>query len=80
MAASAIALQGYQAQGSSDQYQTFPAQTTYGTFQNGSSNGMAELMRQFAVGVFVTADRVMSLIDSPASELHLVKGAKTLGG
>jgi hypothetical protein len=69
MAAGAIALQGYQAQGNLNQYQTFPSQFTYGSFQNGSSDGMAVLMRSFAIGVFVNADLVMPVIDSPVSEL-----------
>jgi hypothetical protein len=76
MAAGAIALQGYQALGSAKQYQTFPSQSIYGSAQNGSSDGMAVLMRSFAIGVFVAADRAMSTIDPPASELLPGQGVK----
>jgi hypothetical protein len=71
MAAGAIALQGYQAQDRSNQSQTFPdgSQSIYGVGQNGSSDGMAALIRQFAIGVFVTSDSVMSNIDPPAHQL-----------
>jgi hypothetical protein len=60
IAAGAIALQGYQSEDASDQYQTFPAGSTYGTFLNGNSTQMAYVMRQFSIGVFITADQIMS--------------------
>ncbi|KAH9204595.1 hypothetical protein DL95DRAFT_430321 [Leptodontidium sp. 2 PMI_412] len=60
MASAAIALQGYEASSLSNdtdlQFQTYPGESIYGTPQNGSSESMALLMAQFAIGaVAVTA-------------------------
>jgi hypothetical protein len=63
IAAGAIALQGYQSENSTNQYQTFPAQSTYGTFQDGNSTQMATGMRQFSIGVFITGDQIINNID-----------------
>jgi hypothetical protein len=65
IAAGAIALQGYQSNDSTNQYQPFPAQSTSGTFQDGNSTQMAAGMRQFSIGVFVTADQIINNIDPP---------------
>ena len=67
IAAGAIALQGYQSVNSSNQYQTFPALSTYGTFHYGNSAQMAYRMRQFPIGVFVTADQMINNVDNPVS-------------
>jgi hypothetical protein len=70
MAAAAIALQGFQAQGSTNQSQTFPSsQSIYGVNQNGSIDGMAALIRKFAIGVFVTSDVIMPNVNDSFSEL-----------
>jgi hypothetical protein len=61
MAAGAIGLQGYQQYSNSrpmSQYQRFPAESTYGHFV-GDGAQMVSLMSQFAIGVFVTADKIM---------------------
>jgi hypothetical protein len=77
MAAGAIALQGYQALDQSNQSQTFPSsQSIYGAAQNGSSDGMAKLIRKFAIGVFVASDSVLADIDNPVSQLLPGQGVK----
>ncbi|KAH9206926.1 hypothetical protein DL95DRAFT_374802 [Leptodontidium sp. 2 PMI_412] len=63
MAASAIALQGYQSEVNYNQSQRYPPQSTYGTFLNGNSADMAYNMRRFSIGVFITADQILSNID-----------------
>jgi hypothetical protein len=64
MAAGAIALQGYQANIQTSQYQRFPAQSNYGMFLDGDNVTMAQNMRQFAIGVFAAADLSLSNIDT----------------
>lgn len=63
MAAGAIALQGWQSTTDAHQYQRFPAETFYGTFQDGNSSEMARNLRQFAIGVFLQADQILGNID-----------------
>jgi hypothetical protein len=65
IAAGAISLQGYQANGDSSQQQQFPLQSTYGKFLHGNGSVMAAHMRRFAIGVFVTADQIVSFVDEP---------------
>ena len=69
IAAGAIALQGYQTMNGNSQFQRFPAQSTYGRFLHGDSDTMAYNMRLFAIGVFATADQIISDIDTSA--LHV---------
>ncbi|KAE8446998.1 hypothetical protein EG329_011480 [Mollisiaceae sp. DMI_Dod_QoI] len=60
IAAGAIALQGFQAQDSSNQFQTFPSsQSIWGTSQNGNSTGMAQLIGQ---GVTLSLDNRTGMI------------------
>ncbi|KAH8746190.1 hypothetical protein BGZ57DRAFT_777929, partial [Hyaloscypha finlandica] len=76
MAAGAIGLQGYQQYSNSrpmSQYQQFPAESTYGHFV-GDGAQMASLMSQFAIGVFVTADKIMNPIPAPVSGLLPLQG------
>ena len=56
MAAGAIALQGYQAVNVTDQYQRYPAGYEGGEWMNGDAEGMAAMMRQFAIGTVAAAD------------------------
>jgi hypothetical protein len=76
MAAGAIALQGYQTMNGSSQYQRFPAQSTYSTFLHGNSDARAYNMRLFAIGVFATADQIISDIDTPVPGLLSDQGLK----
>ncbi|KAM0429008.1 hypothetical protein ACHAPT_006812 [Fusarium lateritium] len=68
LASSAIALQGYGASSlgstnSSRQFQSYPAESTYGDPQHGSVEGMGKLMAAFAVGtVAVTAQANKDLV------------------
>ncbi|KAF4465787.1 hypothetical protein FALBO_7361 [Fusarium albosuccineum] len=60
LASSAIALQGYGASSlgpsnSSHQFQSYPAESTYGNPQNGSAQGMGMLTAAFAAGVVAVA-------------------------
>ncbi|KAM5345753.1 hypothetical protein ACJ41O_011614 [Fusarium nematophilum] len=60
LASSAIALQGYGASSigpgnSSHQFQSYPAESTYGAPQNGSRDGMGRLMAGFAAGALAVA-------------------------
>lgn len=59
MAANAIALQGYAASSLTNdtdlQYQTYPAESIYGSPQNGNITSMGLLMAQFALGVVAVA-------------------------
>ncbi|KAN0104272.1 hypothetical protein V8E51_010017 [Hyaloscypha variabilis] len=60
IAAGAIALQGYQAQDEFNQSQTFPSsQSIYGL----------ELLRKFAIGVFVASDNVLPNVANPFHQL-----------
>ena len=83
IAAGAIALQGIQAQNPSNQSQTFPSShSIWGTGQNGDSTGMAQLISNYAIGVFVISDEILS--DTSAFELHPGQGVRlsldNLGG
>jgi hypothetical protein len=79
MAATAIALQGYAASSAANntdvQYQTYPAESIYGTPQNGSATNMGLLMAQFAIGVVaVSAQNNPSIIipgDQPQAGVTL---------
>lgn len=78
MAAGAIGLQGYQQYSNSQpmsQYQQFPAESTYGHFV-GDGVQMASLMSQFAIGVFVTADKIMQPIRVPVDGLLPLQGVR----
>ncbi|KAM6527913.1 hypothetical protein FALCPG4_008946 [Fusarium falciforme] len=60
LASSAIALQGYGASSlgssnSSQQFQSYPAESTYGNPQNGSVEGMGKLTAAFAAGTVAVA-------------------------
>ncbi|KAL2687705.1 hypothetical protein Neosp_005268 [[Neocosmospora] mangrovei] len=59
LASSAIALQGYGASSgssnSSQQFQSYPAESTYGNPQNGSADGMGQLTAAFAAGTVAVA-------------------------
>ncbi|KAJ4215386.1 hypothetical protein NW759_009806 [Fusarium solani] len=60
LASSAIALQGYGASSlgssnSSQQFQSYPAESTYGNPQNGSAEGMGKLTAAFAAGTVAVA-------------------------
>ncbi|KAL6363865.1 hypothetical protein LRP88_03290 [Fusarium phalaenopsidis] len=60
LASSAIALQGYGASNlgssnSSQQFQSYPAESTYGNPQNGSVEGMGKLVAAFAAGTVAVA-------------------------
>ncbi|KAE8444531.1 hypothetical protein EG329_014455 [Mollisiaceae sp. DMI_Dod_QoI] len=77
-AAGAIGLQGYQQYQNAQplsQYQQFPAQSTYGHFV-GSGPQMASLMSQFAIGVFVTADKIMEPIQNSVSGSMPLQGVQ----
>jgi hypothetical protein len=79
IAAGAIALQGYQAQDEFNQSQTFPAsQSIYGRGQNGNSTGMAEMLRKFAIGVFVASDNVPPNVAPPFPQLLPGQGVSYL--
>jgi hypothetical protein len=76
MAVGAIGLQGYQQYSNSrpmSQYQQFPAESTYWHFV-GDGARMASLMSQFAIGVFVTAAKIMNPIPAPVSGLLPLQG------
>jgi hypothetical protein len=78
IAGGAIGLQGYQQYSGSQpmsQYQQFPAQSTYGSFV-GDGATMASLMSQFAIGVFVTADKIMQPIQTPLTGLLPLQGVQ----
>ncbi|KAJ4313335.1 hypothetical protein N0V84_009464 [Fusarium piperis] len=60
LASSAIALQGYGASSlgssnSSQQFQSYPAESTYGDPQNGSAEGLGKLIAAFAAGTVAVA-------------------------
>ncbi|KAE9370093.1 hypothetical protein N431DRAFT_441966 [Stipitochalara longipes BDJ] len=73
IAAGAIALQGFQAQDPSNQFQTFPSsQSIWGTGQNGNSTSMAQRISTYTIGVFVISDEILP--DINATELHPGQG------
>ncbi|CAM1501327.1 Fc.00g104890.m01.CDS01 [Cosmosporella sp. VM-42] len=70
LASSAIALQGYGAStlGRSNntyQYQSYPAESSYGTPQNGSVEGMGTLMAGFATGVVAITAQANRVVTVP---------------
>ncbi|KAF4975457.1 hypothetical protein FZEAL_7754 [Fusarium zealandicum] len=77
LASSSIALQGYGASSlsssnSSQQFQSYPAESTYGEPQKGSVGGMGVLMAAFSVGAVAVA--------SQASNGIVVQGLRPLNG
>lgn len=70
LASSAIALQGYGASNlgssnSSQQFQSYPAETTYGNPQNGSTESMGKLIAAFAAGAVAVAAQANSQVVVP---------------
>lgn len=70
LASSAIALQGYGASSlgssnSSQQFQSYPAESTYGDPQGGSADGMGKLMAAFAAGTVAFAAQANAGIEVP---------------
>ncbi|CZR59393.1 uncharacterized protein PAC_09285 [Phialocephala subalpina] len=76
LAAGAIARQGYQSAGNTNrnQFQQFPSQSTYGTFQAGSSILKADDLRKYAIGVVVVAEQILPVIDTTTSDATQVIG------
>ncbi|KAM0555998.1 hypothetical protein ACHAPJ_005979 [Fusarium lateritium] len=70
LASSAIALQGYGASSlgpanSDRQFQSYPAESTYGDPQNGDADGMGGLIAAFATGVVAVAAQVANNLIVP---------------
>ncbi|RMJ08621.1 hypothetical protein CDV36_011754 [Fusarium kuroshium] len=70
LASSAIALQGYGASSlgssnSSQQFQSYPAESTYGNPQNGSTDGMGKLVAAFAAGTVAVAAQANNQVVVP---------------
>ncbi|MCJ1377462.1 hypothetical protein MMC17_000557 [Xylographa soralifera] len=76
MAAGAIALQGYQAVNVTAQYQRYPAGYEGGIWMNGDQEGMAAMMRQFAIGTISAADLNNPNIDSVLLDVQPGQGVK----
>ncbi|MCJ1404824.1 hypothetical protein MMC11_008050 [Xylographa trunciseda] len=76
MAAGAIALQGYQAVNVSDQYQRYPAGFEGGLWLNGDKDGMAVMMRQFAIGAISAADFNNQFVNSAIDDIQPGQGVK----
>lgn len=65
LAASAIALQGYQSDNNNaTQYQQFPSLTTYGNFTSGNASFKAKQLAKYAIGVLVVADQIFPEADT----------------
>ncbi|RSL47786.1 hypothetical protein CEP53_009786 [Fusarium sp. AF-6] len=70
LASSAIALQGYGASSlsssnSSQQFQSYPAESTYGNPQNGRTDGMGRLVAAFAAGTVAVAAQANNQVVVP---------------
>ena len=76
MAAGAIALQGYQAVNAGAQYQRYPAGYEGGMWMNGDEEGMAAMMRQYAIGTISAADLNNPNIDSILLDVQPGQGVK----
>ena len=76
MAAGAIALQGYQAVNAIAQYQRYPSGYEGGMWMNGDEEGMAAMMRQFAIGTLSAADLNNPNIDRIFLDLQPGQGVK----
>ncbi|KAK2017078.1 hypothetical protein LZ32DRAFT_523591 [Colletotrichum eremochloae] len=76
LAAAAIALQGYAASSLANdtnfQFQIYPAESTFGTPMNGSTEGLQVLVSSFAIGVIAVA--------AENNDDYIVEGAMPLKG